>query len=96
MVSKTWHEWAEHRQNSGSDIPPELNGISNADLNKWLAQFSVEARNQQGEEYRGGTLYSLCSGIQWYIYERNRKVLSPLIYTRTLVLNFFEKRLIAH
>ena len=54
---------------SGIVALTELDGISNADLNKWLAQFIVEARNQQGEEYRGGTLYSLCSGI--HLYERN-------------------------
>ena len=87
---KTWHKWAEHRQNSGSGVPPELDGISNADLNKWLAWFIVEARNQQGEEYRGGTLYSLCSGIQRYMREK-RKGAEPLDIYKDSSFEFFRK-----
>ena len=40
----------------------DLDGITNKELSRWLALFVVEAHNQQGDEYRGGTLYSLCSG----------------------------------
>ena len=25
----------------------------------------AEVRNKQGNEYQGGTLYSLCAGVQW-------------------------------
>ena len=30
----------------------------------------IEVRNQQGDYYRGGTLYSLCSGIQRFVREK--------------------------
>ena len=33
-------------------------------LNYWLSRFVVEVRNKQGNEYQGGTLYSLCAGVQ--------------------------------
>lgn len=87
---KTWSEWAEHRQSSGSDVPPELDGISNEDLNKWLARFVVEARNKEGEEYKGGTLYSLCSGIQRYIREK-RKGAEPIDVYKGTSFNFFRR-----
>ena len=51
-----------------ADVPPSLDGISNEELNHWLAWFDIEACTQKGEEYNGGPL--LFTGIQCYIRER--------------------------
>ena len=54
----------------GFELPPTCESITNTELNKWLSHFVVEARNKQGNRYPGGTLYSLCSGIQRYVREK--------------------------
>ena len=70
----TWREWVQHCRSNGSSVPPELDEITNDELNNWLACFVVEARNKDGELYKGGTLYSLCSGIQRYVREKRQAV----------------------
>ena len=68
---KTWREWAENRQSKcPTEVVPELEIITNEQLNHWLSRFVIEVRNQQGDYYRGGTLYSLCSGIQRFVQEK--------------------------
>ena len=52
---------------TNNEFPPKLSQITNKELNYWLSRFVLEARNKKGEPYEGGTLYSLCSGVQWYI-----------------------------
>ena len=37
-----------------------------------MARFVVEARNKKGEVYEGGTLYSLCCGVQRFIHTERR------------------------
>lgn len=68
----TWQEWSDHRQRLGSEFPPKLDAITNKELNYWLARFVVEARNKKGEAYEGGSLYSLCAGIQRYLRAQRR------------------------
>ena len=70
---KLWEDWRQHRLTTAtcsSDIPPILEGITNKKLNYWLSKFVTECRKQNGDYYRGGTLYSICSGIQRYVRER--------------------------
>ena len=68
----TWEEWSDHRQSIGSDSPPKLDALTNGELNYWLDRFVVEVRNKKGECYEGGTLYSLCAGIQRYLRSKRR------------------------
>ena len=70
----TWREWVQHRWSNGSSVPPELDEITNDELNNLLACFVVEARNKDGELYKGGTLYSLCSAIQRYVRESDKQL----------------------
>ena len=67
---KTWKDWADHRRLTGSAAPPELTSISNDELNHFLSRFVNEVRNKDGGYYHGGTLYSLCSGIQHFVREK--------------------------
>ena len=68
---KTWKDWAESRKiRDSEDYPPLLDHINNEDLCRWMSRFVFEARNQEGGQYPGGTLYSLCSGIQRYVRDK--------------------------
>ena len=63
-----WREWRDSKRlASDSEYPPELDFITNQEVNRWLARFVFEVRTQKGEEYSGESLYGLCSGIQRYI-----------------------------
>jgi hypothetical protein len=66
---KIWEDWQDHRKAAGGDVPPGLDGIDNEAVNYWLPRFVMECRNQNGDYYTGGTLYSLCAGIQRYVRE---------------------------
>ena len=52
-----WDEWAKHCQSTGASVPPELDRISNNQLNQWLACFVMKVRNKEGDLYKGGTLF---------------------------------------
>ena len=62
-----WGEWAKHCHSTGASVPPELDRISNDQLNQWLACFVME---MEGDLYEGATLYSLCSGVQRFVKEK--------------------------
>lgn len=68
---KVWDTWAAERNSrvSGSNENPvvPLETIDNEQLNIFLSRFVNEARNSNGEPYTGGTLYSLCAGIQRFV-----------------------------
>ena len=64
---KVWQDWTASRRSLQTEVPPQLDSITNEQLNYWLSQFIVEVKNKNGESYTGGTLYSLCSGVQRYI-----------------------------
>lgn len=65
-----WDSWREHRKLQKTEFAPCLDMITNQELNRWLALFVIEARNQNGGLYTGTTLYSLCAGIQRHVRER--------------------------
>lgn len=71
-AANTWRDWADNRKRSDSEFPPALDAITNKELNYWMARFVLEARNKKGEAYEGGTLYSLCCGIQRFIRTERR------------------------
>ena len=49
---KTWREWAENQQSKcPTEVVPELEIITNEELNHWLSRFVIEVRNQQGNYY---------------------------------------------
>lgn len=47
-----------------TEEPPDLDSITNEQLKYWLSRLVLEVRNVHEEEYKGGTLYELCAGIQ--------------------------------
>ncbi|XP_011408935.1 PREDICTED: zinc finger MYM-type protein 2-like [Amphimedon queenslandica] len=66
-----WRKWRDSKRlASDSEYPPELDFITNEEVNRWLARFVFEVRTLKGEEYSGESLYGLCSGIQRYIREK--------------------------
>ena len=67
---RLWNLWAQSRAMEDGATPPPLDQITNDSLNFWLSRFVMEIRNEQGEEYQSGTLYSVCAGIQRYIREK--------------------------
>ena len=67
--TRIWEDWQDHRKAAGGDAPPVLEGINKA-LNYWLPRFVMECRNQNGGYYTGGTLYSICAGVQRYVREQ--------------------------
>ena len=71
----TWavNTWRASRIENGADSLSDLEGITNSDLNHWLARFVLEVRGKKGDNYRGGTIYSLCAGIQRHIREGRSK-----------------------
>ena len=68
---KTWQDWADNRKSISAEAPPptDLATITNDELDRWLSCFVTETRNQDGDYYHGGTLYSLCAGIQRSVRE---------------------------
>ena len=64
---RTWKDWATQRKENGDEVPCDLEVATNEDINKWLARFVLEVRNQRGECYTGATIYSLCAGLQRHI-----------------------------
>ena len=89
---KTWQEWAENRQvKCPTQVVPDLETITNEQLNHWLSRFVMEVRNQQGDHYRGGTLYSLCSGLQRFVWEKRRSSSKndPVDIYKDLSFSFF-------
>ena len=64
-----WKNWKENRSKLNAEIPLELEGITNEQLNHWLSRFIMEVRNHNGDPYTGGTLYAICSGIQRFVRE---------------------------
>ncbi len=78
-AANTWGEWAKSRKalnchGDESEVPPRLSIIKNEELNFWLSRFVLEARNKKGEPYEGGTLYSLCAGLQRFIRGERRNL----------------------
>ena len=71
-ATTTWKDWATNRQTAGNEFPPKLSEITNERLNYWLSRFVVEVRNKQGLEYQGGSLYSLCAGVQRHLRSERR------------------------
>ena len=88
---KTWKDWAESRKiRDSEDYPPLLDHINNEDLCRWMSRFVFEARNQGGQ-YPGGTLYSLCSGIQRYVRDKRTSCGNEgVLDTKILPLRFLE------
>ncbi len=70
---KTWQDWDDNRKSisSSAEAPPptDLATITNNELDRWLSCFVTETRNHDGDYYHGGTLYSLCAGIQRFVRE---------------------------
>ena len=89
-----WESWVDHRKSlKTAEIPPNLEHITNEDLNYWLARFVMEVRNQNGQPYVGGTLYGLCAALQRYVREK-RAILSqgePLDIYKDPRLDYFRK-----
>ena len=75
---RLWNLWAQSRAMEDGATPPPLDQITNDSLNFWLSRFVMEIRNEQGEEYQSGTLYSVCAGIQQYIREKRLAFEVPL------------------
>ena len=73
-AKRLWEEWKSHRSISSAEIPPSLEGIDNTSLNHWLPRCVMESRKQDGNYYTGGTLYSLCAGVQRYVREERIKM----------------------
>ena len=70
----TWEVWAENRQKTSAEFPPKLSVITDKQLNYWLSRFVLEVRSKKGEQYQGGTLYSLCAGLQRHIRSQRRSL----------------------
>lgn len=64
IISMGSQSLLDYWQSKGEEVPPCLVGIDNEQLGYWLLRFIMEARNQQGDEYIGRTIYALCGAIQ--------------------------------
>ena len=66
----TWSEWRLHRisiAKADSEKPPNLEEMTNEQLNYWLSCFVMEVRRKDGSEYVGTTIHGLVCGLQRHL-----------------------------